>query len=510
MFSKELVSELSDKLELIWGSLAWFSPETALIIWLLGLIILGLVWEKPTYGNLAFFTLSGLIIVSALVYLQWIEFNAKPESLFLGMLKLSKTAIYLKFLFILCAFFCIILAFFSNFLHEEESPKTEFLAFILSILLGLQILAMAVNLLMIYLSLELISISSYLLTAFYFKPKSAEGSIKYLLFGAFSSGVMLYGMSFLYGFTGSLNLVEADFQNHLVQANDFSVLIAGLLTLAGFLFKISALPFHLWTPDVYEAAPSPIVAFFATAPKIAGIWVLWQFNLRFGVSEYWIGDNKVYWADLLSIVAILSILVGNFAALRQSDFKRMLAYSAIAHAGFLLIPLVAGGEFAQSALFFYLTIYVFMNFGAFLLSDLLAFHQINHKTNIIKYQGLGGFLPLWGILMLWLMLALTGLPPTAGFTAKLLIFSALWEKYQLSNHHLSLILLIVGILNTAVALFYYLKVPFYMFFRGNEIQFSDKPKNYLTGSIWLIIISLPLIVFFIKADWLLKMIQLFL
>jgi NADH-quinone oxidoreductase subunit N len=356
---------------------------------------------------------------------------------------------------------------------------------------------------MIYLSLELISIASYILAAFHFNPKASEGSIKYLLFGAFSSGVMLYGMSLLYGFTGTLQITDNQFITGLSQTNGMAVLVGGFLAMAGLLFKISALPFHYWTPDVYQASPTAVVAFFATAPKIAGILVLWQFSQVLAGIDFWLGNLKIEWTDLLAMLASL-IVVGNFSALWQTQAKRMLAYSAIAHAGFLLIPLVANNELGRQSLFFYLTVYVFMNFGAFWLIEIMA--QVA-DYQIKSYEGWGNAFPILGISFLLTMIALTGLPPTAGFTAKLLIFSALWEAYQASQNYLLLVLMVFGLLNTAVALYYYLKIPFYLFFRP-----LPNPPNPILEVKWtdyafLSLILLPLLILFFKPDWLMAFLK---
>jgi NADH-quinone oxidoreductase subunit N len=500
MFSKNLVSELSNQLNQILDSLVWVYPELMLASWFLLILTLDLIWRNLSFRFLAGFALLGLGLTAGLVYRQLLDYQPINEKLFLGMLQLNPAIIYFKFIFLLCLVFTILLAGHSRLFQQAELPKAEFFGLLLAMGLGLQLLAMSVNLLMIYLSLELISIASYILAAFHFNQKASEGSIKYLLFGAFSSGVMLYGMSLLYGFTGTLQITDNQFITGLVQTDGMAVLVGGFLAMAGLLFKISALPFHLWTPDVYQASPTAVVAFFATAPKIAAILVLWQFSQVLGSIDFWMGNIKIAWADLLAILAILTIVVGNFSALWQTQAKRMLAYSAIAHAGFLLIPLVAGNELGKQSLFFYLTVYVFMNFGAFWLIEIMA--QVA-DYQIKSYEGWGNAFPVLGLGFLLTMIALTGLPPTAGFTAKLLIFSALWEAYQTSQNYLMLVLLVVGLLNAAVALYYYLKIPFYLFFR----PLPSPPNPILTVKwtdyLFLTLILLPLLLLFFKPDWLL-------
>ncbi|MCU0444119.1 MAG: NADH-quinone oxidoreductase subunit N [Microscillaceae bacterium] len=504
MFSKNLVSELSNQLNQILDSLVWVYPELVLAGWFLGILLLDLVWRNLPYRILAGITGLGLGLTAVLVYRQFVDFQPLSGNLFLGMLQLSPAAIYFKFIFLLCIACTVLLAGRSRLFRRTKPPYAEFLALLLAMGLGLHLLAMSVNLLMIYLSLEVVSLSSYILAAFHFNQKASEGSIKYLLFGAFSSGVMLYGMSLLYGFCGTLQITDNQFVTGLAQADGMAVLVAGFLAMAGLLFKISALPFHLWTPDVYQASPTAVVAFFATAPKIAGVLVLWQFSQVLGKIDFWLGNVKVEWTDLLAVLAILTIIFGNFSALWQTQAKRMLAYSAIAHAGFLLIPLVAANELGRQSLFFYLTVYVLMNFGAFWLVELMS--QVA-DYQIKSYEGWGNAYPILGLGFLVVMIALTGLPPTAGFTAKLLIFSALWEAYQSSQNQLLLVLWVVGLLNTVVALYYYLKIPFYLFLR----PLPTPPNPILTvrklDYAWLILLIFPLIFWFFKTDWLMAMLK---
>jgi NADH-quinone oxidoreductase subunit N len=360
-------------------------------------------------------------------------------------------------------------------------------------------MAMAANLLMVYLSLELVSIASYILATFKNDKKGAEGGLKYLLFGALSSGIMLYGMSLLYGFTGTLSFVEVNFFIDLLAINQLPVLLALFLTIGGLLFKIAAVPFHIWAPDVYESSPTPVVAFFSVAPKAAGFAVLGRFLSNIHLIGY---GHFAAIKEILILIAILTLTIGNLSALWQRNAKRMLAYSSIAHAGFILAGLLALNSLGLQSVLFYLAVYLFMNFAAFLLIDAIQHHQ--HTEEIKQYKGLGLINPLLGIAFLVVMIALTGLPPTAGFTAKLFIFSALWQAYQSSGDTLVLLLFVVGLFNVAIALFYYLRIPFYMFFR------NGKELNVINLGIYtillLIILILPVFLFFFKAEWLMNII----
>ena len=374
-------------------------------------------------------------------------------------------------------------------------PKTgEYCALIVTVTLGATLLGMSSNLLMVYLSLELVSLASYLLTAFGFQKQGTEAALKYLLFGGVSSGIMLFGLSLLYGLTGTLSLGQAGFGEALWAAPPLAVGVTLLMVLAGFLFKISATPFHIWAPDVYQAAPTPIAAFFSVAPKIAGLVVL----ARFCAAIHWEAAGQTLVQDVLAIVAILSMTVGNFSAIWQTDAKRLLAYSSIAHSGFLLSGVVAYSSTGIRGMLFYAAIYLMMNFAAFLLVQHYA--KLTGETKINHYKGMGKTMPYTGIAFLIVMAALTGLPPTAGFTAKFLVFAALLETYQASGNTILMILFVVGLLHTVVSLFYYLKIPYYLYFKNTantNLEGLSAPMPKLA-----MVLALVLIVFFFKPDWL--------
>jgi NADH-quinone oxidoreductase subunit N len=371
---------------------------------------------------------------------------------------------------------------------------------------------MSVNLLMIYLSIEIVSVSSYILTTIEKTRKSTESGLKYILFGASASAVMLYGMSLLYGMTGTLDIASPDFSRGISQIDSVASTVAIILTISGFLFKISASPFHVWTPDVYESAPTPVVAFFSVAPKIAGFLVAIRF--------YSAVPNNLQ--IITAVLAMASITFGNFSALWQNNAKRLLAYSTIAHSGFMLIGLVTMSQLGVTSVVFYLIVTLFTNLAAFLLVDyteqllvisnqLLEEPQITNSGSppdqslITNFKGLGRINPFYGIMMLILMISLAGLPPTAGFFAKLNIFSALWETYQTTNQPILLWLFIFGLLNTAIALFFYLKIPFMMFFKEplENQEFDLNSKQYFLA----IILVLPILILFFKADWLMELIS---
>ncbi|MBX2843279.1 MAG: NADH-quinone oxidoreductase subunit N [Flammeovirgaceae bacterium] len=478
---------LSDKLNHILESISSLYAEGWLAVLFIALIIIELFLSNKKKLILGLVALIGLAFNFFLIQ----KAGTSHEAPFmLGLLTIHKGTIFFKNLFNFSGILVILMMMFSGDKKQEDYKNYgEFYSLFIAIILGLNLMTMANNLLMVYLSIELVSITSYVLTVFKFDKKGAEGGLKYLLFGTISSGVMLYGMSLLYGFSGSLILSEIAIQ--LAHVPTVPIIIALGMTFGGLFFKISAAPFHIWTPDVYEAAPTPLVAFFSVAPKAAGIAVLLTFLQGF---ESFIQDEKAI-IYLLGFVAGLSILIGNFSAIWQKSAKRMLAYSSIAHSGFLLLAIIPFSASGYSSLYFYLSIYVFMNFASFLFIQF--FEEKSGDDQMEKMQGLGLTNPLTGILITVVMIALTGLPITAGFTAKLFVFSSLWEAYQNSGEGFMLALFLFGLFNTLIALFYYLKIPFFMFFRQNENQhFTVQPLQ----TAFLILLTLPLLIFFFKPD----------
>ncbi|GAB4034027.1 hypothetical protein GCM10028809_37910 [Spirosoma gilvum] len=377
----------------------------------------------------------------------------------------------------------------------------EWYPLLVAMTLGLFLMTISVNLLSIYLSIELVSICSYLLTALTTDRKASEGGIKYLLFGSISSAVMLYGMSLLYGMTGTLDLTADVFGAQLAQQQIPVATVAILLTLGGLLFKLAAVPFHVWTPDAYEAASVPVAAFFSIAPKAAAVLVLMRVVTSLPIDSPTGGATTASIQTPLAVLALAGILIGNLSALRQTDAKRLLAYSSIAHAGFLLVGVVAMSEAGFNAVLFYIATYLFITLAAFFLVDLLARSNGSDLT-IRHFAGLGSQQPLLAIALTVVMIALTGLPPTVGFTAKLLSFSALYDTYQQTGDTWLLALFVLGLLNTLVGLAYYLKIPFLLFFRPRPTEIEPYPNMPLpTAAVWLAVgLTVPAIGLFLKPD----------
>lgn len=465
-------------------------PET----WLAGAFLLVILseillkysrWHIHTNDILRVLTVILLAVAFGLVFLQW---NDLGGYLFHHLIYLDHKAVFFKLL-ILTATLLVLLHI--RFLRTEL--PAEFYSLLLAVVLGLFLMTMAVNGLSMYLSIELVSIGSYLMAALGKGKTSGEGGIKYLLFGALSSAIMLYGLSLLYGMTGTLNFTSDVFAQQLAHNPPIIILAVGFLTLGGVLFKLSLVPFHVWPPDVYEAAPTPIVSFLSTAPKAAALLLLMRL-LSVLPAEF---------QKLTAIIALVSILAGNLAALWQNDLKRLMAYSGIAQAGFMITGLAAFNQTGFESSTFYVTIYVFTNIAVFLLIDLLG----QTTPTLASIAGKGAAYPFLSVCFTLLMVALVGLPPTAGFTAKLLVFSSLWESYQSNGDQLLMILLVVGLLNAIVSLFYYFKIPFYLFFRTGASSPTVALRSYSAVGLISFLTIIVLMLFF-KTNWLMDWLRL--
>jgi NADH-quinone oxidoreductase subunit N len=489
------VDSLLQNLTSIQEDLPLVLPELVLVILLLSVVLVDLIFkDKPKI--IALIVAVGLLLELYLVTQQYLDIQ-KPISGFSNLILVDGLAAFWKMIFSVATL--LTLAISTRRINKERTA--EYHALIISILIGANLLAMSSNFLMVFLSIELISIPSYIIASFAFDKSSAEASLKYLLFGAVASATMLYGMSLLYAQTLTLDFTNQQFIDALLKAESLPFIVGAVLVLAGILFKIAAVPFHIWSPDVYTTAPTSVVAFFSVVPKLAGLSILIKVVLVLNL----FGQSPVNWITILSIIAMVSMLIGNFSALWQNNVKRMLAYSSIAQAGFLIAGLAAFSESALNNVIFYSTVYMLMNMAAFLIVQ-----YFEKKINIVEvkdYSGLINEFPLLSIMLVIIFLSLTGLPPTAGFTAKFLIFSSVWESYNNIDNQWLLYLVLFGLINTAISLFYYLKIPFYMIFRPSSrerIIVKNKLgfENYLGG-----ILVVAILILFFKPDWLMGLIN---
>jgi NADH-quinone oxidoreductase subunit N len=334
------------------------------------------------------------------------------------------------------------------YLDRRRIQRGEFYVLLVAALAGMMLMVSATSLMTVFIGIELLSISLYILSAFLREQeRSQEAGLKYLLIGGFASGFLLYGMALLYGGTGSTNLPQIGAALKVASGDQLTFSVVGIaLLLVGLAFKASAAPFHAWTPDVYEGAPSPVVAFMSVGTKIAAIAVF----LRLFAGTFGAPSVSSRWTILLGAVAGLSMLVGAVGALRQADLKRMLAYSSVAQAGYLLLAAVAGSRAGMVGGLYYLAAYATMTFGAFGVITLLA-RSDRDGSEISALRGLGYRHPALGGLLAVFMLALAGVPPTAGFMGKLFVFVAAIKAGYTG-------LTIIAVVSSTISLYYYLRV----------------------------------------------------
>ncbi len=399
---------------------------------------------KDSAGRLGTLALSGIALAFLAVCLHW-EFTGGG---YYDMVFGDHFASFAKLLFLLATGAVTVLSI--HFLDSEKIHFNEFFAVLLFAAIGMCLMAASSDLIMTFIGIEVLSISTYILAGFRNDARSAESAWKYFILGAFSTAFLLYGVAFVYGATGStkyLAIAEA-----IRSGGPSMALILGLgLIVVGFGFKAALAPFHVWTPDVYEGAPTPITAFLAVASKAAAFVAL----LRLMIQVF--PDLSVTWQTLFWIGAVATMAIGNIAALAQTNIKRMLAYSSIAHAGYLLVGVTANSGIGQQAVLYYLTGYAFMTLGAFAVIQILGAGR-ERFVNLEDYAGIGFRHPfLSGSLSVFLV-SMAGIPATAGFMGKLFLFSAAIESDMYW-------LVILGLIASAIGVYYYLRVIVLMFMR---------------------------------------------
>jgi NADH-quinone oxidoreductase subunit N len=411
--------------------------------------------------------------------------------LFSQMLLLNKAVIWFKFFIDALAFILLLYFSWDNHLKQHRKGLSDFYSIVTASLLGLHLMVMAVNMLSIYLAIEMVSIASYLLVAYRSESGfSTEAGLKYVLFGAVSSAVMLYGISLLYALSGSFELYNGQVPFGLMQADHTAVAFALLLVFAGIGFKLSFVPVHFWVPDVYQGATTPVTAYLSTLPKIAGFALLLNFVLPFALITNWHAFN---FRLFLAVVGIITMIAGNFAAVLQTNVKRLLAYSSIAHTGFALMGVAAFATpdvTVRPAIIFYLFVYGLASIGALALAS--YFTNLTGAESVNDYKGLGFKYPVASISFVIILISLTGIPITAGFTGKLLIFSSVYGVYQNGHNLWLLILIITGALATVISLFYYLRIPLNLFLRRSDIV-TEADNRSLNLMILSAIIALGLV-----------------
>jgi NADH-quinone oxidoreductase subunit N len=386
----------------------------------------------------------------------------------------------------------------------SEYRKGEYFTLLGIIVFGLFLMVSTVDLIMVYLSIEIVSIMSFVLAG-YLKQntRSNEAGLKYVVYGAFSSGIMLFGLSYIYGLTGSTNYFEIQHAIANLDASANTALImATIMMLVGFGYKVSAVPFHFWTPDVYEGAPTTITAFLSIAPKAGAFAMMIRFFNQVLADGGAMGGldasslESLPWANIMSLLAVITMTLGNIVAIQQNNIKRMLAYSSIAHAGYMLLAMPVMSGDSIYAIMIYLVMYLFMNLGAFFV--VIAVKNKTGGETFDDYKGLGWEMPMIGVAMTIFMVSLTGLPPTAGFIGKFYIFASL-----IKGGGQFYWLVLIGGINSVVSLYYYLRVVKVMFFEGERSETILQPPTIM--AVMILATAIPTVILGIYwtpvADW---------
>ena len=480
MFELPSGAEIQSIIASLKASVGFFIPEIYLSVLFMLLIVIDLVTKSKKNILLSLITLSGLTGSLFFIYQQH---SLQSSEFFFGMYVLDEFALFFKYFFVLSGMLAVVVTMADDQFDREVKSIGEYYALIVSMVIGMIMMASSQDLLMIFLSMELVSFTAYILTGYFKKnQRSSEAALKYLIYGAVSSGLMVYGFSLLYGLTAQTNLIKIGIELAATGADKSLVMmLASLLIITGFGYKIGAVPFHFWAPDVYEGAPTPITAYLSVASKAAGFALLMRFfYVAIPHSTATLSSIVgIDWVTLLMILSVASMIYGNVVALWQKNVKRLLAYSSIAHAGYLLLGLIVMGKFGTQATLFYLLSYFLVNFGAFYVVILIA--NKTGSENLDDYKGLGKTMPVAGAALTVFLVSLVGLPPTVGFIGKLMIFSALLAKGSVY-----LWLAFIGIMTSVISLYYYMLIPLNMYLREPQ-QATGKAMN--TGIVPKVIMS---------------------
>lgn len=487
----------------LYQSLELIRPEIVLSIALIVLVIFDLIFHVDK-KIVPYVALVGLIATGIFTLLNpQAGFAFQQTNLMgkIGIFAVDSFGNYFKILIIISSILIVLYSFSSEEINKIQDRIGEYYALIFGMILGMFFIVSATDLILIYLSLELMSLSSYVLAGFTkLRDRNSEASLKYLIYGAVSSGLMLYGISLMYGLTGSTNLYIINMILQTPNANQFTLAFANVLIFAGIGYKISSVPFHFWTPDVYEGAPITITTYLSVASKAAGFALLIRFiKTTFVAFSDPLGNWQIVssfdWKSLLIAVSILTMTLGNFTALWQNNLKRLLAFSSIAHAGYLLLGVVVFSNGGLLAILIYFFVYLLMNYGAFLIVMLIS--NKSGSENIDDYDGLGYTSPFLAVSFVIFLVSLAGLPPTAGFIGKLYLFIALIDAKMIT-------VAVIALLNTVISLYYYVRVVKHMYLnKPNEKTLTVKPN--LGNTLLTLVLVIPVLVFGIYfqplVDW---------
>ena len=450
-------------------------PEILILVLGMLVLIVEPFWKEEKRRNVGWLTAGGLLaaMVISLLFGQ----PSAPTSVLGGMVRFDWMGFFFKMLFMFAGAATALLL----MDNEKVGQRGEAYLLLLASLLGMNLMAVSSDLVMLYLSIETTSIPLYILSGFMLNDeKSTEAGFKYLLFGALTSTVMLYGFSLVFGFTGTTNLYQL---TDMFKTGDLPLVTAigtMALILVGLGFKVSIVPFHFWAPDVYEGAPTPVAGFLSTASKAAGFAVLVRlFFVAFS-------GFAVSWTMILAVLAAITMTVGNLLALPQTNIKRLLAFSSVAHAGYAMVGVVAFSQLGAASVVFYLAAYIATNLLAF--GIVMAFSKITGHEDLKDYSGMSRRSPWLGLMMLAAFLSLTGMPPFGGFVAKVFVFAAGIQAGYVW-------LVIVGILNSIIGVYYYLNVLKYVYLYRMPNQDEENHPIPLTRpyAIALVVLALGVV-----------------
>jgi NAD(P)H-quinone oxidoreductase subunit 2 len=435
-------------------------PEGIILITLMLVLLIDLIAGKDAAKTLPYIAIGGLLAAIGALYFEW---NAADPMAFFGGFMGDAMSIAFRGIIALSTAVTILMCI--RYVQQSGTSLSEFIGIMLTATLGGMFLSGANELVTIFISLETLSISSYLMTGYMKRdPRSNEAALKYLLIGASSSAVFLYGVSLLYGLSGgetNLNAIATSVAT-VESGQSLGLLIALVFVIAGIAFKISAVPFHQWTPDVYEGSPTPVVAFLSVGSKAAGF----ALAIRLLTTAFPLVVEQ--WHFVFTALAIFSLILGNVVALTQTSMKRLLAYSSIAQAGFVMIGLIAGTQAGYASMIFYLLVYLFMNLGGF--ACIILFTLRTGTDQISEYSGLYQKDPFLTLCLSICLLSLGGIPPLAGFFGKIYLFWAGWQAGLYG-------LVILGLLASVISIYYYIRVVKMMVVKEPQ-EMSDAVKNY--------------------------------
>jgi len=429
-------------------------PELVLAIAGLFILIGGVIPKRDTTFPVTMAVVGALVLAAALIL-------AQPEgTAFAGQYVADSFSRFMKLLAILGAALGIVMAMDWN--EKEGIARFEFPVLILFATVGMMVMISANDLMALYMGLELLSLPLYVIASIdRDNPRSAEAGLKYFVLGALASGLLLYGASLVYGFTGTTNFDRIAEALSSPQGVSAGVIVGIVFIIAALAFKVSAVPFHMWTPDVYEGAPTPVTAFFAAAPKIAAVALLTR------VLAGPFGDVTAQWQQVIILASLGSMVLGAFAAIGQRNIKRLMAYSSIGHIGFALMGLAVGGESGLRGVLLYMAIYLFMNMGAF--AVLISMRRDGQAVEgVDDLAGLGRTDPAMALAMAVFMFSMAGVPPLAGFFSKLYVLLPAIEKGFW-------VLAVVGVLSSVVSAYYYLRIIKVMYFDPALPGFDARP-----------------------------------